>query len=161
MKFLMKFLMKFKQSNNVAGTISIKQILEKINSDQEYIEKVKDIMIQNLHRSVYSPKKWYLKSYNHTFKCDKEGCGFVSPAIVDFNDYHLWLNVPCPKCGESIFTEEDYQSIILMNKILSNPIIRFIEFFGKLVGSKSKQYKMNLNGTGKINFEREQNKWKN
>jgi hypothetical protein len=40
-------------------------------------------------------------------KCDNPKCDFVDKSVTS-DDYELWLNKPCPKCGENLLTEDDF-----------------------------------------------------
>lgn len=46
-------------------------------------------------------------------KCDNPSCDFVDMSI-EIGDYDNWVNKPCPKCGESLLTEEDYTAVKMM-----------------------------------------------
>ena len=39
--------------------------------------------------------------------CDNPNCDFEDMSIK-FSDYKNWINKPCPKCGDNLLTEEDY-----------------------------------------------------
>lgn len=42
-------------------------------------------------------------------QCDNKPCDFTVPVPPDGNmDTSKWLNVPCPKCGDNLLTEEDH-----------------------------------------------------
>lgn len=41
-------------------------------------------------------------------KCDNPKCTYRNDS-VSFDDYHLWLNKPCPLCGQNLLTEKDYK----------------------------------------------------
>ena len=43
-------------------------------------------------------------------KCDNNDCDYRDDSLK-YQDYESWLNKPCPKCGENLLTEEDYQAI--------------------------------------------------
>ena len=43
-------------------------------------------------------------------ECDNPKCDYVKED-VEVSDYHNWLNKPCPKCGENLLTQEDYDKI--------------------------------------------------
>ena len=43
-------------------------------------------------------------------KCDTPSCDFVDMS-VKVEDYHLWLNRPCPKCGANLLTQADYDTL--------------------------------------------------
>lgn len=40
-------------------------------------------------------------------KCDNPKCDWVEKNV---EDYSIWLNKPCPKCGENVLTEQDYNA---------------------------------------------------
>jgi len=48
-------------------------------------------------------------------KCDNTDCDYVDET-VKFDNYEQWLNKPCPKCGENLLTESDYE---LTKKVMS------------------------------------------
>lgn len=41
--------------------------------------------------------------------CDNPKCDYEDTTVTDDN-YHEYVNKPCPKCGENLLTEEDYQT---------------------------------------------------
>lgn len=41
----------------------------------------------------------------HGMKCDNPSCDWMDMSI-DFKDYAVYVNKPCPKCGENLFTEK-------------------------------------------------------
>lgn len=40
-------------------------------------------------------------------KCDKDGCDYRDDTIP-FDEYEKSIGKPCPKCGESLLTQDDY-----------------------------------------------------
>ena len=50
-------------------------------------------------------------------QCDNPTCDWVDPNI-QVEDYKEWLNAPCPKCGENVLTEEDFQNTMLLRDIV-------------------------------------------
>ena len=44
-------------------------------------------------------------------KCDNPNCDY-SDMTVPFEDYESSVNKPCPKCGENLLTQEDYDQIV-------------------------------------------------
>jgi len=50
-------------------------------------------------------------------KCDNEACDFVDLS-VNLHDYPQWLNKACPKCGDNLLTEEDFQSVQLLLQLV-------------------------------------------
>lgn len=43
-------------------------------------------------------------------KCDNPECGWRDDNVQSEN-YSEWLNVPCPKCGCNLLTQEDFDSL--------------------------------------------------
>lgn len=43
-----------------------------------------------------------------SIKCDNSTCDYVIPVPVQ--DYSQYVNKPCPKCGENLLTEEDFNA---------------------------------------------------
>ena len=50
--------------------------------------------------------------------CDNTECDWEDMSIPE-EDYPKWVNVSCPKCGENLLTEEDYQNVLLLNAAVS------------------------------------------
>lgn len=46
-------------------------------------------------------------------KCDS--CDFQDQT-VKFENYKEWLNKPCPKCGDNLLTEKDYEMVNELSK---------------------------------------------
>ena len=42
-------------------------------------------------------------------KCDNHKCDFKYESVL-FENYPDWLNKPCPKCGQNLLTQADYDS---------------------------------------------------
>lgn len=49
-------------------------------------------------------------------KCDS--CDYKNMSI-QLEDYPNWVNNPCPKCGENLLTEADYESVQMMVRLTS------------------------------------------
>lgn len=39
-------------------------------------------------------------------QCDNKSCDF-SDESVQYKHYHLYINRPCPQCGQNLLTQED------------------------------------------------------
>lgn len=57
-------------------------------------------------------------------KCDNPECNFRDDS-VQYEDYYLWLNKPCPKCGQNLLTEKDFMKC--------QKIMKFSKFLGKFI----------------------------
>jgi hypothetical protein len=51
-------------------------------------------------------------------QCDNPECDYLD-LNVSVTDYHNWLNKPCPKCGENLLTQEDYDKVQAMLAIVN------------------------------------------
>jgi len=47
-------------------------------------------------------------------KCDNPNCDWENES-VKMEDYKEWLNKPCPKCGQNVLTEEDYNNAQMLH----------------------------------------------
>lgn len=84
-------------------------------------------------------------------KCDNPKCDYIDME-VEF-DPEKYLNMPCPKCGDSLFTPEDYnamKNIMAVTKAMNEvygtndtPLDAVAETYVADIG---------MNGTGKIKF---------
>lgn len=69
-------------------------------------------------------------------KCDNEVCNFIE--YMDHVDPEIWLNKPCPKCGENLLTEEDhaafqeYEKLQEMLNSLPPEKLKQLESLGKV-----------------------------
>lgn len=81
-------------------------------------------------------------------KCDNPKCDYVDMSI-DFKDYEKWVNVKCPKCGEILLTEADYNNTKFLLAIvnLGNKI-----FLRGRDGEKHATMTVEMNGSGDMNF---------
>ncbi len=52
-------------------------------------------------------------------KCDNPTCDWKDDTI-DRKDYESYINASCPKCGENILTQEDYDNIQLVFKVVDS-----------------------------------------
>ena len=86
-------------------------------------------------------------------KCDNPSCDFKDNS-VKLEDYPLWLNRPCPKCGQSLLTKEDLETIKIIICIVNiiNWVTKPFSFLFK--NEKPKNYSVEMNGTGSVNFKR-------
>lgn len=55
----------------------------------------------------------------HGIKCDNPDCDY-NDMTVRVENYDKWLNKPCPKCGENLLTEKDYESVKVIMSLTEN-----------------------------------------
>ena len=48
-------------------------------------------------------------------KCDAPGCDYYDDS-AEMEDYPLYLNKPCPKCGANLLTEADMKTVIIVQR---------------------------------------------
>jgi hypothetical protein len=78
-----------------------------------------------------------LKIYG--IKCDKTHCNYRD-MDVQFEDYPKYINKPCPLCGTSLLTQEEYDKCVKSYKVMGfleklkwiNPFF----YLNKLTGAK-------------------------
>ena len=86
-------------------------------------------------------------------KCDNPDCDFADHN-VEFKDYDKWLNKPCPKCGQNLLTEQDYETCQFLfnltntiNEIASNEIYNFDN------NDQQAFISINMDGTGNVYYD--------
>ena len=82
----------------------------------------------------------------HGLKCDNPECGFVD-STIQRKDYPSYIDFPCPKCGQSLLTQADFDAVVVLERIEKNPIVKFINLFSK------KRYLIDFHGKGFENIE--------
>lgn len=82
----------------------------------------------------------------HGLKCDKPGCGYKDDNITR-EMYPAYIDHPCPNCGASLLTPEDFKTVLRMEAIVRfcNKWFSWLRFFK----TKPAIYKYDLDGTGK------------
>ena len=76
-------------------------------------------------------------------RCDNPNCDYEDLSI-ERKDYEKYLSIPCPLCGSTLLTKEDYQVILDLEKLENNFFYKMKSFFCK------ENYSIELNGTGYI-----------
>lgn len=81
-------------------------------------------------------------------KCDNPKCDYVDLNIND-DECKKWVNVKCPKCGEILLTEADYNNTkFLLGMVdLANKI-----FPKRKDNEKEVTMAVEMNGSGDMNF---------
>ena len=80
----------------------------------------------------------------HGLKCDF--CDYKDDSIK-YEDYPNWINKPCPICGHSLLTQEDYDA--------TRSIVHIVDRIEKVLGPKltrllagKKRTRVNFHGKG-------------
>jgi predicted nucleic-acid-binding Zn-ribbon protein len=90
-------------------------------------------------------------------KCDS--CDYIEHTeSVTIDTCIKYLNTPCPKCGANLFTKEDYDTLLRINKILKiqNVLEKIFSFFH--ITPKKVKVKVDMKGDGSIKIEEVNNK---
>ena len=85
-------------------------------------------------------------------KCDNPDCDFRDET-VKFEDYPLWLNRPCPKCGWNLLTQADLDATKALIKLVN--IINWITkpfIYVYLEKNKTDKGVRSVNGHDKIDI---------
>lgn len=43
-------------------------------------------------------------------KCDNPNCDYINKNVA-IEDFHDWVNKPCPNCGSNLLTNRDYTTL--------------------------------------------------
>jgi hypothetical protein len=91
-------------------------------------------------------------------RCDAPGCGYEQndePYGDRYEDWALWLNVPCPRCGASLLTQADLDTLKIMLRITR--ILNFVLWpLTALSTRKPVVYDLGMDGTGKVHPKRKE-----
>lgn len=85
----------------------------------------------------------HLKSFNENnielgisgLKCDNPNCDYNDPT-VPLSDYEKSINKPCPKCGESLLTQDDFDQTMQM--------VKAVELMNKMTPEEIEKLSANL-----------------
>ena len=80
-------------------------------------------------------------------KCDEVGCGYIDKD-VSVEDYPVYLNTPCPKCGAILLTEDDYAIVKIVLKLEKWLGWIRVPSFKPPISATA-----NMNGTGTLNLD--------
>jgi len=83
-------------------------------------------------------------------QCDNKDCDFIDPTIK-VEDYEENINKKCPKCGEVLLTQEDYNTVLKMINTVSN--INKLDLSHLQLGPRIEQ-SFALDGTGNLSLKR-------
>jgi len=81
-------------------------------------------------------------------KCDNPECDYKDET-AKFEDWPLWLNKPCPKCGANLLTEEDMTTI----RFLMGLVDFANQHMKPAKESKTVRIPIEMNGTGIARFK--------
>ena len=93
----------------------------------------------------------------HTVMCDNPNCDYKvinQTGQVDLEDLKKYINQPCPKCGENLLTQEDYDTTRRMLKMIG----RINKYFGwllRLFGKSTETKRVRVHVHNGINIENE------
>lgn len=85
-------------------------------------------------------------------KCDNKDCDYRNEN-ARIEDMEKWLNKPCPKCGQNLFTVKDCISLKILIMLVN--LLNAILPKGK-DDEKDEVFSVEMNGTGEVNFIREE-----
>lgn len=81
-------------------------------------------------------------------KCDNEKCNYTNENI-SVENLNKWINKPCPKCGEILLTQENYNNYKMLITLNSS--------INKLIKPKINDRKIEMliemKGTGKVDYK--------
>ena len=81
-------------------------------------------------------------------KCDNPKCDFKDMS-VKLENYNEWVNKPCPKCGENLLTQEDFDNTMML--------ISLIDSINEILSERNENDKIvtasvEMNGTGDMDI---------
>ena len=78
-------------------------------------------------------------------KCDNEDCDYHDDS-VDRDNYPAYVNKPCPECGANLLTQEDYDTVVLLEKLQVDLDVTIPkDFFGD---DDEASFDVEMNGSG-------------
>lgn len=92
-------------------------------------------------------------------KCDTPECDYRDDQIT-LEQYESHINAPCPKCGASLLTPEDYEIVKhtllvteFLNSLSDDRLSELIDMpVDEITSTETGTLNMELNGTGKVNM---------
>jgi hypothetical protein len=81
-------------------------------------------------------------------KCDAEGCNY-SDMSVNSEDYSEYVDAPCPDCGASLLTLEDYAAFLTLVEAINmvNELDLPVSEDDELIETR-----ITMDGSGKVNW---------
>lgn len=93
--------------------------------------------------------RWKIIEINVTgIKCDN--CTWNSPDVQS-EQYHEWLNAPCPQCGANLLTQADYDTTKRLQKAgrIMNLLFGWLGYV-PFINKTMRPVPMSMNGTGRV-----------
>lgn len=81
-------------------------------------------------------------------KCDNPKCDYRNDKI-ELEDYEKWVNKPCPKCGENLFTKIDLENtmrLVNITKMINNILPKSED------NEETSTMTVEMNSTGEMKF---------
>jgi len=94
-------------------------------------------------------------SIENSIQCDNKKCNFVikSQTGDPHEDISMYVNVPCPKCGENLLTEKDHlQSLAFLKKV--DWVNKWFSWLTYLSPRRAKEQKVKVHIHQGINVEK-------
>ena len=83
-------------------------------------------------------------------KCDNENCDYTKED-VGLEDYPDYVEKPCPKCGQDLFTTKDYKTVSDIIKAIDLcGDYKIARFLLRLIKLFSRKKKYTMDGSGKM-----------
>ena len=78
-------------------------------------------------------------------KCDATGCGY-SDMTIDADNYHNYIDAPCPECGANLLTQADYEfvKVLMLITDVVNDAYKDVE----LEDEPIERFSIELDGSG-------------
>ena len=88
-----------------------------------------------------------INTYISGLKCDNPNCNYKDMSIK-VEDYKNWINAPCPRCGESLLTQEQYDEtqkfVEFTKQAKSSPLFKIVDkVFDTLINDEETAELMN------------------
>jgi hypothetical protein len=85
-------------------------------------------------------------------KCDNPQCDWTDMSIT-FDNYKDWINCSCPKCGENVLTQSDYENaeqLRLMHEFLNSIPPKELEELTKSIDKEALKERLKERGVSGV-----------
>lgn len=89
-------------------------------------------------------------------KCDNPNCGWRDDTVAF--DPEWWLEMPCPKCGASLFTVQDYKAMKITWRIftvINIIMLPFLVVYSLFRRPETTSARIEMDGSGLLRFEKD------